>query len=92
MNKMQFINELAARTGRPAVEVRKFMDSFLTLTMDVLAREEDISFLGFGRFHPHVQASRPVRNPRTGASLMLEERTTVRFKPGKELFEVLNRK
>ncbi len=89
---MQFINELAARTGRSVTETRQFVDSFLTLTADTLTREEDISFLGFGRFYPRKQASRPVRNPRTGASFMMEERTTVRFKVGKDLFEAVNRK
>ena len=92
MNKTKFIAELAKRTGRPATEVRKFVDDFFALTTEVLAREEEVAFLCFGRFYPRKQYARPVRNPQTGAPVMLNERTTVRFKPGKDLSEAVNRK
>lgn len=80
------------RTGRPVTETHKFVEDFFALATEVLAREEDILFLGFGRFSPRKQPARPVRNPKTGAPVMLDERTTVRFKPGKYLFETINRK
>lgn len=92
MNKTTFIAELAVRTGQPVTEVRKFVDGFLALTTEVLAREDEIVFLRFGRFYPRKQVARPVRNPKTGVPVMLSERTTVRFKPGKDLFEAVNRK
>lgn len=92
MNKTTFITELAVRTDRPITEVRKFVDDFFALTTEVLAREEDVAFLYFGRFYPRKQFARPVRNPKTGAPVMLDERTTVRFKPGKTLFEAVNSK
>lgn len=92
MNKKAFITELAARTGRPVTEVHKFVDKFLALTTEVLAREEDVLFLGFGRFATRKQCARPVRNPKTGTPVMLDERTTVRFKPGKTLFKTINQK
>lgn len=92
MNKGTFITELAVRTGRPVTEVRRFVDDFFALITEVLAREEEILFLRFGRFYPRKQFARPVRNPKTGAPVMLDERTTVRFKPGKDLFATINRK
>ncbi len=92
MNKTTFISELAVRTGRPVTEVHKFVDNFFALATEVLAREEEIVFLRFGRFYPRKQLSRPVRNPKTGAPFMLDERTTVRFKPGKDLFKMVNHK
>lgn len=91
MNKTNFTAQLAARTGRPVTEVRKFMDDFLALATEVLANKEDVRFLGFGRFFPLKQNERPVRNPKTGAPTMLSERTTVRFKIGKDLFEAVNK-
>ena len=92
MNKTKFILELAERTGRPSRDVREFIDDFLALTTEVLAREEEEVFLRFGRFCPRKQPARLVRNPRTGVPVMLDERTTVRFKVGKDLFETINRK
>lgn len=91
MNKKDFTAQLAARSGRPVTEVRKFMDDFFALATEVLANKEDVRFLGFGRFFPLKQNARPVRNPKTGAPTMLSERTTVRFKIGKDLFEAVNK-
>ena len=92
MNKTEFINELAKRTDRPVTEMYKFVNDFFTLTTEILAREEDILFLGFGRFLPRKQNARPVRNPKTGAPAMFYGRTTVGFKPGKDLLKTINRK
>ena len=92
MNKTEFINELAKRTDRPVTEMYKFVNDFFTLTTEILAREEDILFLGFGRFSPRKQNARPVRNPKTGASAMFYGRTTVGFKSGKDLLKTINRK
>lgn len=92
MNKTEFITELATRTDRPVAEVRKFVEDFFALTCEVLAREEELAFLRFGRFYPRKQYARPVRNPKTGAPIMLNERTTVRFKVGKDLFDAVNHK
>jgi len=92
MNKTDFITEFAARIGRPATEVRKFVDSFFAFTTEVLAREEDVLFLGFGRFSPRKQNARLVRNPKTGAPAMFNGRITVHFKPGKDLFKMINQK
>lgn len=92
MNKTTFITELAARTGKPVTQVRKFVDDFFALTAEVLVREEDISFLGFGRFAPRKQKARLTRNPRTGEPAMFKGCTTVCFKAGKDLLETINRK
>lgn len=92
MNKKVFIAGLAARTGRTVTETQKFVDNFLALTSETLASGEDVMFLGFGRFFPRKQTARPVRNPKTGAPSMLDERTTVRFKPGKFLLNTVNKK
>ena len=92
MNKTEFINELAKRTDRPVTEMYKFVNDFFTLTTEILAREEDILFLGFGRFAPRKQNARPVRNPKTGAPAMFYGRTTVGFKSGKDLLKTINRK
>lgn len=92
MNKTEFINELAKRTDRPVTEMYKFVNEFLTLTTEVLVHEEDILFVGFGRFSPRKQNARLVRNPKTGAPAMFYERTTVGFKPGKDLLKTINRK
>lgn len=92
MNKTEFINELAKRTDRPVTEMYKFVNDFFTLTTEILAREEDILFLGFGRFSPRKQNARPVRNPKIGAPAMFYGRTTVGFKSGKDLLKTINRK
>lgn len=43
-----------------------------------------------GRFSPRKQHARLVRNSQTGAPVILDKRTTVRFKSGKGLFRTIN--
>lgn len=43
-----------------------------------------------GRFSPRKQHARLVRNSKTGAPVILDKRTTVRFKSGKGLFRTIN--
>ena len=50
MNKTEFINELAKRTDRPVTEMYKFVKDFFTLTAEIMAREDVILYMGFGRF------------------------------------------
>lgn len=45
---------------------------------------------GFGTFSSWKQAERLGRNPRTGISVLIKSRTSVKFRPGKDLLRLLN--
>ncbi len=55
-----------------------------------LARGEDVSLRGFGRFQVKFRWARKGRHPQTGEMLILGSRRTVTFRPSSRLREKMN--
>ena len=55
-----------------------------------LATGERIEIRGFGSFTLHHRPSRVGRNPKSGASVELDEKYVPHFKPGKDLRDRVN--
>ena len=87
----KLVNDFLTLINR-IVNLLRFGNAYESERAPSWLREEDILFLGFGRFSPRKQNARPVRNPKTGAPVMFYGRTTVGFKPGKDLLKTINRK
>ena len=57
---------------------------------EALARGEDVSVVGFGRFSRNDWPAREGRNPRTGERIAIGPSAGVSFKAGKALKDALN--
>ena len=57
---------------------------------DELSKDGSIMLQGFGSFSSWKQTERLGRNPCTGISVLIKPRTSVKFRPGKELLQLLN--
>ena len=90
MNRKDIEKITAARLGVPVTTVQPVVQAFIDTISDCLMYKHHVTIHDFGSFRPWEQASRPVRNPRTGQPCMLEPRTSVKFIPGKGLFEKMN--
>lgn len=64
----------------------------MEIVTEKLSENEEITLVGFGTLTPRPQSSRLARNPKTGTPVMIQARTTVKFKPGKFLLEAINNK
>lgn len=91
MNKTDLVNELAMKMSIPQYQSRKFLNAFQEIMSEKLGQDE-IVLQGFGTFKTWNQTERPGRNPRTGRPCTIEARTSVKFKPGKFLLQMLNNK
>lgn len=89
MNKTDLVNELAEKLNIPQYQSRQFVNAFQEILAETLKRDA-VMLQGFGSFEPWAQTRRPGRNPRTGTPCVIHARTSVKFKPGKYLLEVLN--
>lgn len=89
MNKTDLVNVLAEKMSVPQCQSRRFVNAFQEVLAEAL-KQEVIMLQGFGTFEPWAQTARPGRNPRTGSPCMINARTSVKFKPGKFLLEILN--
>lgn len=71
--------------------VKQAVETLLDQMSESLAQGERIEIRGFGSFVLHYLPPRQGRNPKTGESVAVPERYRLRFKPGKELQERVDR-
>ena len=79
MNKHSLVEIISDRLNMP----HDLVCSVINTLADVIA--------DFGSFRLWHQASRPVRNPKTGEPMIFQPRNSVKFVPGKHLVDLLNR-
>ena len=71
-------------------DVENIVNAILDEIGDALSRGQRVELRGFGAFSIKHRPARQGRNPRTGASVDVEEKWVPFFKTGKELRERLN--
>lgn len=86
MTKSELINRLYLKNNTLSQEDIEAATNILIHTMiNALGRGERIEIRGFGAFSLRHHQSRQGRNPKTGDAVLIPEKYTVHFKPGKEL-------
>ena len=89
MNKSELINSLSEETTFSKKDVSRVLESLTRIIERTLKKGEKVSLTGFGSF---VASRRPARkgiNPATKERIDLPEIYVPRFKPGKNLREVV---
>jgi len=87
MTKNNIALKIAAETGLHQTQVKRIVQMTLDGMIDCIISEGSLEFRNFGIFKAKTLAPRKARNPKTGDKVMLPERKTVRFKPGKAMEE-----
>lgn len=91
MTKSELIARLAAQNPHLYQrDVERIVTTIFDQITDALARGDRVELRGFGAFSVKRRAARIGRNPRTGASVDVEEKFIPYFKTGKQLRERLN--
>ena len=90
MNKTDLINEVAFKMGVPRYQSLKFINTFEAVLADAIRGDNSLMLQGFGTFSPWKQTERVGRTPRAGTTCVIRPRTSVKFKPGKQLLQTLN--
>ncbi|HET6609139.1 MAG TPA: integration host factor subunit beta [Rhodopila sp.] len=86
MTKSELIAELAAANPHlRGQDVETIVATIFDEITYALARGERVELRGFGAFTVKHRDARTGRNPRTGASVSVDEKTVPFFKAGKEL-------
>lgn len=87
MKKSELIREVADRIDFSQEHATEMVNAILDQIMLALSRGESVTLPGFGSFVPRQRSARTGRDPRSGATLEIAARTTVLFRPGKNLKE-----
>lgn len=92
MNKTDLSKQIAGRMNITEAQAKAFIAAFMEVVTDALGGEQAICLNDFGTLSPWTQTERLGRNPKTGVPIMIRPRKSVKFKPGKGLLSVLNKR
>ncbi len=92
MNKTELIAAMAEKTDLSKKDAEKALKAFTDVVADQLKKGEKVQLVGFGTFEVSQRAAREGRNPQTGASMKIKASKTPKFKAGKALKDVVNKK
>jgi len=85
MNKSGLVDEMSAVCGLTKTDTEKALNAFLSVLQNALKKGDEISIVGFGSFCVKETAARNGRDFKTGESILIPARKSVKFKPGKNL-------
>lgn len=92
MTKQEFIALYQEKMGlETKKETEKLVNGFFSTLEEVLAKGDNLSVIGFGKFEVATQGARTCRNPKTGESIEVAAKKVVKFRPGKALSEIVNK-
>lgn len=91
MNKKDLIIEIRETVGGNLAESRRILEIVLAALAKGFENGRDITIQGFGTFSIWHQSERQGRNPQNGVPAKIQARTSIKFKPGKELLYRLNK-
>ena len=92
MTKSELIDAINAKNPNlTKVQVAYVVDTIVDSIKSALMKGEKVEIRGFGNFKARTRGARKARNPRTGIMVDVPPKKVPRFKPGKELKEMVEK-
>lgn len=85
MNKSELVAAMAEKAEMSKKDTMTALDALLEVVSEQLEAGNEVALTGFGTFKTRVQAARTGRNPQTGETIQIAEKTVPVFKAGKTL-------
>ena len=89
MNKTEFINAVAEKSGLSKVDAKKAVEAFVETVSSELKEGGKVALLGFGSFSVAEKSARKGVNPKTKQPIEIPARKSVKFIAGAELTEII---
>ena len=90
MKKSDIVERVAGEAGMSKQAAEAAVGAVFASIADALARGEDVTVTGFGKFTRNDRPAREGRNPRTGERIAIGPSAGVSFKAGKMLKDAVN--
>jgi DNA-binding protein HU-beta len=90
--KTELVERIAFETGLPKTHAARAIEVMVDTVVEWLQSGERVAIPGFGSFYVSERGARQARSPRTGELVQIAASRTVRFRPGKELKGIVNRR
>ena len=92
MNKTELVDAIAKETGLSKKDSEKAVKAFTEAVSKQLKKKGKVQLVGFGTFEVTKRAAREGRNPQTGAVMKIAASKAPKFKAGKALKDLVNKK
>ena len=89
MNKTEFINAVAEKSGLSKVDAKKAVEAFVETVSSELKEGGKVALLGFGSFSVAEKSARKGVNPKTKQPIEIPARKSVKLQAGAELTEII---
>ncbi|MFH0965797.1 MAG: HU family DNA-binding protein [Planctomycetota bacterium] len=90
MSKTELVQGIVRVGGLTKANIERFYDSLVELARKELNSKGELVLPGLGVLRVVVRKARAGRNPQTGERIQIPRKKTVRFRPYKELRDLLN--
>ena len=92
MNKTELVAAIADEAGLSKKDAEKALKAFTDVVTEELKKGEKVQLVGFGTFEVSERAAREGRNPQSGAVMKIPASKAPKFKAGKALKDLVNKK
>jgi len=89
MNKAELVEAVSDKTGITKKKTGNVVDAVTETITDTLSQGEKIILVGFGTFQVRQREERKGINPQTGQTMQIPAKKVPKFRPGKELREIV---
>ncbi|WP_298352744.1 HU family DNA-binding protein [Rhodoblastus sp.] len=90
-NKAELIDAVAEATESSKAHAGAALDAVIAAISDALQKGDEVRLVGFGTFSVKTRAAGKGRNPATGKEINIPASKSVRFKPGAQLKDMVNK-
>jgi DNA-binding protein HU-beta len=90
MNKTQFVEAVAQKSGMSKREAEAAVNAMTAVIADTLKAGDKVQLIGFGTFEVKTRAERSGRNPKTGETITIAASKHPSFSAGKALKDSIN--
>ena len=91
MNKKELVQTIAKEADVTIDNADKCLDALTKAITQSLAKNDNVTLVGFGTFQVKDRAAREGRNPKTGETIQIKASKVPSFKAGKTLKDVINK-
>ncbi len=92
MNKTELVAAMAKEAELSKKDAEKALKAFEDVVAKALKKGDKVQLVGFGTFEVSKRAARTGRNPQTGAEMKIAASKAPKFKAGKALKDMVNKK
>ena len=92
MNRTELVAAIAKQADISKKDAENALKAFIDVTSKELKKGGKVQLVGFGTFEVSKRAAREGRNPLTGETMKIKASKAPKFKAGKALKDLVNKK